>query len=898
VLNRDPISGATGTVRSEDTRPGSGASKFNRLASSGKIHRVYFVLAAIDVVVMIASLSLAHHGNALLFGTVQSTLTRNTLLEKIDEFRTIAGRVSAPGNDVFQSRDPDTELGILENAVADARQHADILLKGFSVVDEEWLLAQQRVYVGKIDNLIVSLGLQVRSVLDAYRKGDLSGAMVRAARLNQQLRYIHFTVGKAAEAMRKAEASEKVSRLQVSQSMSHIELLLAGIVLLVVGGVTIYGSRLARLLQAQSDELASFNTELETRVAERTAELAAASERTQALNAELAHKVDELKDAQAEMIRKDELIRQSARFDAALQHMPIGMSWFDADRRLVTCNRAYLRVYGFDERMAEPGRTLEDHFTAIKGLVAQGGSPLRASYLADALAQHHMEMDGNSRWTSESELSDQKIVRMTSGPIPDGGWILIHEDITDERQRAARIAHMAGHDVLTDLPNRMLLRQCAEAALRDLDKLGHISIHHLNLDRFNDVNSMLGHSVGDEVIRQVADRLLGCAGSTDTVARIGGDEFVVLQTTARAADDAPLLATRILDTIKAPFDIGGRQIKIEGSLGYAVAPEDGTEADTLFRHADVALRFAKCEGRGHWKAFEPGMEEHLSQRRNIERDLSEAIDNGELEVHYQPIIDAKTRRLSGAEALVRWRHPVRGLVPPGEFIPIAEESGLIGDLGAWVLKTACAQAAKWPRGMRIGVNLSPIQFQKGELNKLVRDTLAETGLAPGALELELTETALLVDSEQTVGVLQQIRAQGVRIALDDFGTGYSSLAYLRRFPFDKIKIDRCFVADLAADRTDALAFVRAICALGHALDLTITVEGVETEQQLAAVTEEGCTEIQGFYFSPPVPAEDFDRLLLAFGGPAPMLSSGPARERRRGGPGTPKGFKRTPFPVP
>jgi diguanylate cyclase (GGDEF)-like protein len=483
---------------------------------------------------------------------------------------------------------------------------------------------------------------------------------------------------------------------------------------------------------------------------------------------------------------------------------------------------------------------------------------------------------------------------MTSGPIPDGGWIIIHEDITDERRRAAKIAHMAGHDALTDLPNRMLLRQCAEGALAELNSLGHVSVHHLNLDRFNDVNNTLGHNVGDEVIRQVAERLLACAGADNTVARIGGDEFVVLQTTTHASASAPELAKRILEAIGAPFEIGGQKVKIEGSLGYAVAPEDGTEADALFRHADVALRCAKCEGRGHWKAFEAGMEERLSERRDLERDLRSAIANGELEVHYQPILDAQSRKLSGAEALVRWRHPTRGLVPPTEFIPIAEESGLIGEIGAWVLKTACTQAAKWPQGMRIGVNLSPLQFQKGELNALVRDTLAETGLSPNSLELELTETALLADSDQTVGILQQIRAQGVRIALDDFGTGYSSLAYLRRFPFDKIKIDRCFIADLDSNRADALAFVRAICALGHALDLTITAEGVETEQQLAAVTEEGCTEIQGFFFSAPVRAEAFDRLLHVFGGPTAARSSGLSRERHRSSAATRGNFTQTP----
>jgi diguanylate cyclase (GGDEF)-like protein len=871
VKNRDEISGAVGKVLPEDPAPASGAPTKRRRVWSGKIHRVYFVLAAIDLLVMVASLSLAHHGNTLLYGAVQSTLTRNALLANIDELRTLAGRVSAPGNDVFQSKEPTREAAQLKSAITETRHHIDSLLTGLANNDEEWLLAQQRVHIRKIDDLILGLAVQARSVLGAYQAGDIDTALARSARLNQQLRYVHFTIGKAAEAMRKAEASEKVSRLEISHELSYIEAMLAIIVLSVVGCVTIYGNRLARLFQAQNDELASFNDALEARVADRTAELAAANVRTQALNSELALKVRELRDAQAEMIRKDELILQNARFDAALQHMPIGMSWFDSESRLVTCNRAYLEVYGFAPEMAQAGSSIDAHFRAIKGLIPRNEDPRRAELLDEHLTQHRVEMDSGGRWTTESELSESKIVRVTSGPIPNGGWIFIHEDITDERRRAAKIEHLSGHDSLTDLPNRMLLRAQLDRLLASLPAHGHVCVHHLDLARFKDVNDTFGHVVGDEVIRQVADRLRACIGDGDMVFRIGGDEFVLLQTVHNTAEDAPRLANRILEVVGEPFEIGGQIVKIDGSVGFAIAPEDGNTTELLARHSDVALRGAKCEGPGHWKAFEAGMEERLRERRGLERDLRAALSNGELEVHYQPILGATTRRICGAEALLRWRHPTRGMVSPAEFIPVAEESGLIGDIGAWVLRTACAQAANWPTGMRISVNLSPLQFKKGGLVSLVADTLAETGLAPGCLELELTETALLSDGDQTVDVLQQIRAQGVRIALDDFGTGYSSLAYLRRFPFDKIKIDRCFISDLSDERDDAVAFVRAICALGQALNLTITAEGVETEEQLTAVAREGCSEIQGYIFSPPVRADVLGEFIRGPSGPLPGM---------------------------
>ena len=434
----------------------------------------------------------------------------------------------------------------------------------------------------------------------------------------------------------------------------------------------------------------------------------------------------------------------------------------------------------------------------------------------------------------------------------------ITADLASSREEAHRLAL---HDPLTGLPNRAFLGERLEQALAQArrQKTG-LAVLCLDLDRFKQVNDTLGHPAGDALLRAVAGRLRGCLRKCDTVARLGGDEFAVIQAPLDRTEDAGLLAQRIVEALSAPYDLGGHQVVIGTSVGIALASADTADAGHLLKMADIALYRAKADGRGLFRMFEPGMDMRLQTRRALELDLHRAVRMGEFELHYQPLVDLPSGRVSALEALVRWRHPERGLVGPDEFIPLAEEIGSIGLIGAWVLDRACADAAGWPAEVRVAVNVSAVQFKGAGLVAAVRGALAASALPPERLELEITETALLADTDATLAILRELRAMGVRIAMDDFGTGYSSLGYLRSFPFDKIKIDRSFIADIETD-VDCKAIVRAVAGLGSNLGIAITAEGVETLAQLDRLRAEGCDQVQGYLFSRPVPARDVAALL-------------------------------------
>ena len=421
---------------------------------------------------------------------------------------------------------------------------------------------------------------------------------------------------------------------------------------------------------------------------------------------------------------------------------------------------------------------------------------------------------------------------------------------------------MALHDGLTDLPNRTLLNERLEHALARVRPGEIVAIHLLDLDLFKNVNDTLGHAVGDKLLKAVAERLRALVGEADTIARMGGDEFAIVQAALAQPTDAATLAARIIEAIGQPYDVDGHQVMIGTSVGIAVGPADGAHADQLTRNADLALYRAKSEGRGTLRFFEPGMDVQMQARRELEHDLRKALAAGEFELHYQPVLNLARNDITGVEALVRWRHPERGMIPPGEFIPLAEEIGLILPLGEWAIREACATAAAWPGDLRVAVNLSPAQFRSPGLVQVVVDALATSGLAPERLELEITESILLHDSKTTLAMLFQLREMGVRIAMDDFGTGYSSLSYLQTFPFDKIKIDRSFVKDIT-HAAGSLNIVRAVAAMAKGLGMQTTAEGVETQEQLDAVKAEGCTEMQGFLLSRAVPAGEIAKLLEA-----------------------------------
>ncbi len=435
-------------------------------------------------------------------------------------------------------------------------------------------------------------------------------------------------------------------------------------------------------------------------------------------------------------------------------------------------------------------------------------------------------------------------------------------DITGRRRAEARIAYMAHHDALTGLPNRVLFRDRMEKALLRIRRDETAAVLCLNLDDFKTVNDTLGHPVGDKLLQLVGERLTSELREGDTVARLGGDEFAVLQTGIDDPDHAGTLAARLIEVVSAPYEVEGHLVSIGVSIGIAVGPGDGDDCDRLLKSADMALYRAKSEGRGAYCFFEAEMDARLQARRRLEVDLRAALATNALTVHYQPLVDLAKGEVVGFEALVRWDHPDRGWVSPVDFIPVAEETGLVIPLGVFVLKRACKDAASWPGDVKIAVNLSPLQFRSGTLLADVKTALEDAGLAPERLELEITEALLLEKSEQVLTTLHALRVLGVRIAMDDFGTGYSSLSYLRSFPFDKIKIDRSFVQNLGQS-TDSQAIVRAIVSLGSSLGITITAEGVENEADLACLRAEGCDQGQGYLFAKAMPCEAAARLLEA-----------------------------------
>jgi diguanylate cyclase (GGDEF)-like protein/PAS domain S-box-containing protein len=442
-------------------------------------------------------------------------------------------------------------------------------------------------------------------------------------------------------------------------------------------------------------------------------------------------------------------------------------------------------------------------------------------------------------------------------------------DVTEQREAAARIAHLAHHDPLTGLANRVLFRtRLAEGLARLGETDERLAVLYLDLDRFKDVNDAFGHPIGDKLLVAVAERLRQALPSGDVVARVGGDEFAIVRAGARP-EDSSCFAGRLVDALSRPYAIDEHEVNIGASVGISSAPDDSADADILLKNADIALYRAKADGRGLYRFFEPEMAASIHLRRTLEADLRQALIGGELDLHYQPLIDMETNEIVASEALLRWFHPERGAVPPNDFIPIAEETGLIVPIGDWVLRQACREAASWPDHVGVCINLSAAQFRSRSLVQSVVSALATTGLAPHRLELEITETVLLAENHANLAVLHQLRNIGVRISMDDFGTGYSSLSYLRSFPFDKIKIDRSFVRELP-DNQQCGAIVRAVAGIGQCLGVATVAEGVETPEQLARLRAEGCTQMQGFLFSRPKPAAELRRMLDNRGSDEPL----------------------------
>ena len=572
---------------------------------------------------------------------------------------------------------------------------------------------------------------------------------------------------------------------------------------------------------------------------------------TRRANRALQDTLDELKH------RDRALVIQNKRFDAALGNMSQGLCMFDGRERLIVANQRFGEIFQLPENLTRPGTPLNE-FESWEGLANQSSST--ASQADSYVCALRSMMVPGKPGTITHELPDGRAVEIWFRPMHDGGWVTTFEDITERRRTEAQIAHMARHDALTGLGNRALFRDEMNRALTRVGRGEKVGVLCLDLDRFKIVNDTLGHPIGDALLEAVADRLRSCVREVDTVARLGGDEFAVIVIDSSQPEGAVALADRIIAAISEPYEIDGQQLNIGTSIGVAVAPGDGKDADRLLKAADLALYRAKEDGKGKIRLFRPEMDQRLQSRRTLEMQLRRALAEDEFVLHYQPLLDVNGGDVSAFEALLRWDCREHGMVSPAEFIPLAEEVGLIVPISDWVLRTACAEATIWPDTIKVAVNLSPIHFYHGDLVKSVAAALRESGLAPGRLELEITEGVLLEDTKATIVTLTALKRLGVRIAMDDFGTGYCSLSYLQKFPFDKIKIDQSFVKDLG-DSAEALAIIRAVSGLAGSLGIATTAEGVETDEQLRQIKSEGCTEAQGYLFSKPTSAERIPQLL-------------------------------------
>jgi diguanylate cyclase (GGDEF)-like protein len=548
------------------------------------------------------------------------------------------------------------------------------------------------------------------------------------------------------------------------------------------------------------------------------------------------------------------LALKEQRLDTAVNNLSQGLTLFDAQQRLVVCNQRYLEMYGLSPDKIRVGTSFRDVMAHRNETRSLHGDPDEAcARILGNIAEGKIVI---------SRTPNGRSVQITHRTVPGGGWVTTHEDITERRQSEDQIEYLAHYDALTMLPNRVLFRERIGHELGKLAPGEQIAVLYIDLDEFKGINDSLGHPVGDELLKGVASRLRDCVRETDLVARLGGDEFAIVQTGVRQMSDVTDLVARIYQAIRQPHECLGHQLTADGSIGIALAPDDGSDLDHLLKNADLAMYCAKADGRRTHRFFEPAMGARLQARRSLEMDLRQALADGGFEIHYQPVVDLRSDEVTGCEALLRWHHPRRGMISPAEFIPVAEDTGLIGPLGEWVLATACAEAANWPAHIRLAVNVSPVQFKSTTLALTVASALAASGLDASRLELEITEAVLIHDDEAALSILHQLRALGIRIALDDFGTGYSSLSYLQRFPFDKIKIDRCFVNDIASPGGSS-SIVQAVVNIAAARNMTTTAEGVETEQQKQLLRALGCTEMQGFLFSPAIPAGDIAQLLRA-----------------------------------
>jgi diguanylate cyclase (GGDEF)-like protein len=540
-----------------------------------------------------------------------------------------------------------------------------------------------------------------------------------------------------------------------------------------------------------------------------------------------------------------------------IENLSQGLLVYDQYDRLILRNSHYLQLYPSLAIVAVPGATYADIVRAELACSTAAGS----NQVETPHPELSPDLHRKQHRVLERELGDDRWALVNEHPTDDDGMIVLYTDISELKRRDKELHHLALHDGLTGLPNRKLFRQRVEQAIATARDHGWtVAVMCLDLDFFKSVNDTLGHAAGDHLLKCVAERLRAHFRENDMIARLGGDEFAVVIANLATPEIAARLASRLIEEVSKPVDYHGQQINVGLSIGIALSPNDGIDSEAILKNADLALYRSKTDGRGTVRFFEAEMDARAQARRSLEIALRQAVSRNELELHYQPQVDIYANEILAFEALVRWRHPERGLISPLEFIPLAEETGVILSLGQWVLRRACADASEWPASVGVSVNVSPAQFKNDNLTQIVVSVLEETGLAPHRLELEITESILLRDVDANLKTLRELKALGIRIAMDDFGTGYSSLGNLRSFPFDKIKIDRSFVSDLEQN-PDSMSIIHAVLGLGHSLGMAICAEGVETVGQLAYLRQEGCSEVQGYYYSKPKPVAEIAAML-------------------------------------
>ncbi len=556
----------------------------------------------------------------------------------------------------------------------------------------------------------------------------------------------------------------------------------------------------------------------------------------------------------------DQIDRINLWLEVALNNMARGLSMFDANQKLILCNEMYREIYALPKQLTRPGtplaRIVRHHVKRETGRDRPADQRAQRQWISGHLAKLALGKPFNHT----QQLSSGRTILVTNQPLSDGSWVDLQEDITERCQAEEKISWLARHDALTEVPNRFHFHEQLDQALQGLRRGDGLAVHWIDIDHFKDVNDDLGHPAGDALLRSIGARLRTSVRQPDFVGRLGGDEFAVVQMGVTTAAQATAFAKRILRSIKETHQYMGQPIDIGASIGIALAPAHGRTAEDLLKAADLALYHAKASGRGAFELFDPLFGYEKKARRRLEGDLANALKERQFELHYQPIVDAKTGATHSCEALMRWRHPSEGLIPPMDFIPLAEETGLIVAMGEWAIQQACKDASAWPNAIGVTVNLSSSQFSCSDLFGTVSNALSRSRLRPDRLELEITESVLLRDDPSTLQTLHRLRALGVRIALDDFGTAFASLSYLRSFPFDTIKIDRSFVREVP-QRADCTAIIEAMAGLAKKLQMSTVAEGIETQQQASAAESAGCDQLQGFLFSRPIPAAEIVVLL-------------------------------------